>query len=150
MTAIAQPQVITRRDDAALIGALITGVVGALFGFGAFLAVVLGDDMIAFDATSIGAVGFAVIGLIAAVLVRELPGFGAFGMATAPVAYLATFGANWTAWWTKYQEAVATSGAAENIFWSAMPAVALFALSGAFLAVGAVLAAFDALSHNES
>jgi len=150
MTTIAQPHVLTRRDGAALIGALITGVIGAVFGFGAFLAVVRGDDMIALDATSIGAVGLAVIGLIAALFVRELPGFGAFGMATTPVLYLASFGGDWGAWWTKYQEAVATSGAAENIFWSAMPSMALFALSGGFFAVGALLAAFDALSQTGS
>lgn len=149
-TTIVRSQALARSDDAALIGALITGVIGAFFGFAAFLTVVLGDDMIALDATSIGAVGVAVFGLIAAVFVRELPGFGAFGMATAPVAYFASFGAKWSVWWATYQEAVATSGAAENMFWSAMPAMAIFALSGAFLAVGAVLAAVDALSHSEA
>lgn len=150
MTTLAQSQVRQRRDSAGLIGSLITGSIGALFGFGGFVAVVVGDDMIALDATSIAAAGLTVLGLIAAVFVRELPGYSAFGMAAAPVAYLVTFGGHWTTWWTKYQEAVATSGAAETIFWSTMPAMALFAISGALLLVGAVLAALDALSEDQS
>jgi hypothetical protein len=150
MTTLARPQVLQRRDSAGLIGALITGTIGALFGFGAFLAVVIGDGMIALDATSIAAAGLAVLGLIAAVFVRELPGYSAFGMAAAPVAYLVTYGGNWTTWWAKYQEAVATSGAAENIFWSTMPAMALFAISGALLLIGATLSAIDALSEEQA
>jgi hypothetical protein len=45
---------------------------------------------------------------------------------------------------------LSTSGAAENVFWSAMPAMALFAVSGALLAFAAILAAFNALSRGES
>ena len=150
MTTLAQPNVITQRGDAGLIGALITGGIGALFGFGAFLAVVLGDDMIALDAITVAAASLAVLGLLGAIFVRYLPGYGAVAMAAAPLGYLAAFGGNWGTWWATYQVAVATSGAAENIFWSAMPAMALFAVSGALLALGAVLAAFNALSNMES
>lgn len=150
MTTLARSRPQARRQDAGLIGALITGSIGALFGLGGFLAVVLGDDMIALDATSIAATGLAVLGLVAALLVRDLPGYAAFGMAAAPIAYLVAFGGSWAAWWARYEEAVATSGAAENIFWSAMPAMALFAVSGLFLAFGAFLAAFNALSDDES
>ena len=137
------------REDGGPIGALITGAVGSLFGFGGLLAVVLGDDMIALDAISVAAASLALLGLLAAVFVRYLPGYGAIGMAAAPIGYLAAFGSNWGTWWARYQEAVATSGAAENIFWAAMPAMALFAVSGALLAFGVVLAAFSALSQSE-
>lgn len=152
MTTLARhrPQVLIRRDDAGLIGALITGSIGALFGLGAFLAVVLGDDMIAFDGTSTAAAGLAVFGLVAALFARDLPGYAAFGMAAAPVGYLVAFSGSWGTWWAKYQDAIATGGAAESVFWSAVPAMALFAISGAFLAVGALLAAFNALSNSEA
>lgn len=150
MATVAQPQDVMLRDDAGLIGALITGAIGALFGFGGFLAVVLGDDMIALDAISVAAASLAVLGLLGAMFVRYLPGYGAIGMAAAPIGYLAAFGGSWATWLAKYQEAVATSGAAENIFWSAMPAMALFAVSGALLAFAAILAAFDALSHSDT
>lgn len=150
MATVAQPQDVMLRDDAGLIGALITGAIGALFGFGGFLAVVLGDDMIALDAISVAAASLAVLGLLGAMFVRYLPGYGAIGMAAAPIGYLAAFGGSWATWWAKYQEAVVTSGAAENIFWAAMPAIGLFAISGALLAFGAVLAAFNALSPSDT
>jgi hypothetical protein len=150
MTTLAQPQALGQRDNAALIGALIAAGIGALFGFGGFLAVVLGDDMIALDTTSIAAVGLAALGLIAAVFVRDLPGYAAAGMAAGPIGYLVAFGGNWSTWWARYQDAVATSGAAENVFWSNMPAMALFAISGAFLVTGALLAAFNAFSDNDA
>jgi hypothetical protein len=150
MTTLARPVVLTHRDSAGLIGALITGSIGTLFGLGGFLAVVLGDDMIALDGTSIAAAGLAVLGLVAALFARDLPGYAAFGMAATPVGYLVAFSGSWGTWWAKYQAAVATSGAAENIFWSAMPAMALFAISGALLAVGALLAGFNALSNTKT
>lgn len=153
MTTLAQPQlrkVRTVRDDAGLIGALITGGTGALFGFGGLAAVLLGDDVIALDAISVAAASLAVLGLLGAVFVRYLPGYGAIGMAAAPIGYLAAFGGSWGTWWAKYQEAVATSGAAESVFWSAMPAMALFAVSGSLLAFGAILAAVNVLSHGEA
>ena len=150
MTTLARPQMVSHRYDTGLIGALITGVVGGLFGLGGFLAVALGDDMIALDVTSAAAAGLAALGLLAAIFVRELPGYAAFGMATPVFAYLAAFGGNWSTWWAKYQEAVATSGSAENIFWAAMPAMALFAISGALFAFAALLAAFNALSQSEA
>ena len=149
MTTLAQPQVVTHRDGAGVIGALITGGTGALFGFGGFLAVALGDDMIALDAISVAAGSLAILGLVGAIFVRYLPGYGAIGMAAAPIGYLAAFGGTWSAWWAKYQDAVATSGAAEDIFWSTMPAIGLFAVSGALLTVGALLAAFNTLSRTE-
>jgi len=148
MTTLAQPQTLAQRDDAGLIGALIAAGIGALFGLGGFLAVVLGDDMIALDTTSIAAVGLAALGLVAAVFVRDLPGYAAAGMAAGPIGYLVAFSGNWSTWWARYQDAVATSGAAENVFWSTMPAMALFAISGVFLAIGAVLAALDAFSES--
>jgi hypothetical protein len=150
MTTLARSGVLTHPDNAGLIGALITGSIGALFGFGGFFAVVLGDDMIALDGTSVAAAGLAALGLIAALFARDLPGYAAFGMAAAPVGYLVAFSGDWGTWWAKYQDAIATSGAAENIFWSAMPGMALFAISGALLAVGALLAAFNALSNTET
>jgi hypothetical protein len=149
MTTLARPQVLTHRDDAGLIGALITGSVGALFGLGGFVAVALGDDMIALDGTSIAAGGLAGLGLVAALFARDLPGYAAFGMAAAPVGYLVAFSGSWGSWWATYQDAIATSGTAENVFWSAMPAMALFTISGALLAVGALLAAVNALSNTE-
>jgi hypothetical protein len=150
MTTLAQPQVRRVRDDAGLIGALMTGGTGALFGFGGFAAVLLGDDVIALDAISVAAASLAVLGLLGAMFVRYLPGYGAIGMAAAPIGYLAAFGGSWATWWATYQDAVATSGAAENVFWSAMPAMALFAVSGALLAFGAILAAFNALAQGEA
>lgn len=150
MTTLTRPQVASHRYDAGLIGALITGVVGGLFGLGGFLAVVLGDGMIALDVTAAAAAGLAALGLLAAIFVRELPGYAAFGMAIPLFAYLAAFGSTWGTWWAKYQQAVATSGAAENIFWSAMPAMALFATSGTLFALGALLAAFNALSRSDA
>jgi hypothetical protein len=158
MTTLARPQAVRVRDDGAsigvrddgrLIGATIIGGAGALFGFGAFVAVVVGDDLIALDAISVAAASLAILGLLAAVFVRYLPGYGAIGMAAAPIGYLAAFGSSWGTWWARYQDAVVTSGAAENIFWSAMPAMALFTISGALLAISAFLAAFSAFSQSE-
>jgi hypothetical protein len=150
MTTLARPQMVSHRYDAGLIGALITGVLGGLFGLGGFLVVALGDDMIALDVTSTAAAGLAALGLLAAIFVRELPGYAAFGMALPVFAYLAAFGGSWGVWWARYQDAVATSGAAENILWTAMPAMALFAISGALFALGALLAAFNSLAQSEA
>lgn len=149
MTTLARPQIVGVREDSRLIGATIIGGAGALFGFGAFVAIAVGDDLIALDAISVAAASLAILGLLAAVFVRYLPGYGAIGMAAAPIGYLAAFGGNWGTWWAKYQGAVATSGAAEDILWSTMPAMALFTISGALLAISALLAAFSALSQSE-
>lgn len=150
MTTVARPQVRRVRDDTGLVGALIIGAAGALFGFAGLVAVVLGDDMVGLDAISVAAASLAFLGLLGALFVRYLPGYGAIGMAAAPIGYLAAFGGSWATWWTEYQNAVATSAAAENAFWSAMPAMGLFAVSGALLAFGALLAALHVLSQDEA
>ena len=123
------------------VGGLLIGATGAVFGLLAFLAVALGDDLIAFDAVAVIAAGFAVLGLVAAALVKDAPGPAAIGMATVTIADVILLGDRFGPWWTRYQHAVATSGAAENAFWAAMPALGLFAVSALLFAFGAVLAA---------
>lgn len=149
MTTVVHTQTLARRNEGTLIGALIVAGIGALFGLGAFLAVVVGDDMIPLGVASVAAAVLATIGLVAAVFVRDYPIYGAIGMAAAPIGYLFAFGGSWGAWWAKYQDAIATSGVAENAFWSSMPAMALFAVSGALLAIGAILAGFSALANDD-
>ena len=62
-------------------------------------------------------------------------------MAMAPIAYAVLLGNGFGSWLAEYQAAAATSGAAENAFWSAMPAMGLFAVSGGLLAFASALAA---------
>jgi len=123
------------------VGALVMGVTGALFGLGGFVAVVVGDDLMPLDILALIAVGFAVFGLSAAALVRDASGPAAIGMATVTVGYVILLGDTFGSWWARYQVALATSGAAETAFWSAMPAMGLFAVSTLLFAFGAVLAA---------
>jgi hypothetical protein len=123
------------------VSAVILGGAGALFGLGGFVAVLLGDAAIPLDVVSLIAAGVALFALGAALFVRDDPGAAAVGMATAPIAYAVLIGGGFGSWWATYQDAVATSGAAENAFWSAMPAMGLFAVSGGLLAVASALAA---------
>jgi hypothetical protein len=123
------------------VGAVIIGGAGALFGLGGFLAVMLGDQMVPLDVVSGIAVLLCVIGLIAVALIRDEPGSAAVGMAVPPIAYAVLFGDALGSWWVKYQVAVGTSGPAENAFWSAMPAIGMFSVSGGLFALGAALAA---------
>jgi hypothetical protein len=52
--------------------------------------------------------------------------------------------------WNAYQVAVQTSGAAENVFWTSMPATALFIVSGVLFGLGAILAAFSWTSKTKA
>src|SRR6476661_295375 len=135
----------TTRSDTGSIGlavsAVVLGCAGALFGLGGFTAVLLGDAAIPLDVVSVIAAGFALFALGAALFVRDDPGAAAVGMAMAPIAYAVLIGSGFGPWWASYQDAVATSGAAENVLWSAMPAMGLFAVSGALLALASALAA---------
>lgn len=135
----------TIRSDTGSIGlavsAVVIGGVGALFGLGGFTAVLRGDAAIPLDAASVIVAGFALFGLGAALFVRDDPGAAAVGLAMAPVAYAVLIGSRFGSWLAEYQAAVATSGAAENAFWSAMPAMGLFAVSGGLLAFASALAA---------
>lgn len=135
----------TMRSDTGSIGlavsAVVIGAAGALFGLGGFTAVLRGDAAIPLDVVSVLAAGFALFGLGAALFVRDDPGAAAVGMAMAPIAYAVLIGSGFGPWWANYQDAVATSGAAENAFWSAMPAMGLFAVSGGLLALASALAA---------
>jgi hypothetical protein len=112
-----------------------------MLGLAGFLAVVLGDEVVALDWTSTVVAVLASIGLVAAILVRDSPGTAAIGMALAPIAYVLVLGGSFGSWWAKYQDAIAISGAAENAFWSAMPALGLFTVSGVVLTLGSALAA---------
>ena len=135
----------TTRSDTGSIGlavsAMVTGCAGALFGLGGFTAVLLGDAAIPLDVVSVIVAGFALFALGAALFVRDDPGAAAVGMAMAPIAYSVLIGSAFGPWWARYQDAVATSGTAENAFWSAMPAMGLFAVSGGLLALASALAA---------
>jgi hypothetical protein len=130
-------------------GAMLLAVLGGLFGLGGFFAVVIGDDIIPFDAASLAVTILAVVALVASVAVRDQPLYAAIGTILAPAGYLLAYGGSWGAWWSKYQDAIATSGAAENAFWTAMPAMALFAISGVVLVLATALAAYQALRRNE-
>jgi hypothetical protein len=123
------------------VGALLMGGAGALFGLCAFLAVAIGDDRVPFDVVAVIAAGFAVLGLVAVALVNDAPGPAAIGMATVTLGDVILFGNGYGPWWTAYQRAVATGGAAETAFWAAMPALGLFAVSALLFALGAMLAA---------
>jgi hypothetical protein len=135
----------TIRSDTGSIGlaasAIVIGGVGALFGLGGFVTVLLGDAAIPLDVVSVIVAGFALFALGAALFVRDDPGAAAVGMAMAPIAYAVLIGSGFGPWWASYQDAVATSGAAENAFWSAMPAMGFFAVSGGLLALASALAA---------
>lgn len=122
-------------------GAVVAGGAASLFGLIAFLAVVIGDDLIAFEALAMVAVTLAALGGFATALVGPAPGAAAIGMSTAAVGYVIVLGDKLGPWWSSYQIAIATSGAAENAFWSTMPAMGLFIVSGVLFAFGAVLAA---------
>lgn len=122
-------------------GAVVAGGAASLFGLVAFLAVVIGDDLIAADALAVVAVTLAALGAVATGLVGRAPGAAAIGMSTATIGYVIVLGDNLAPWWSRYQTAIATSGAAENAFWSGMPAMGLFVISGVLFAFGAVLAA---------
>ena len=124
-------------------GSLLVALMGALSGFGAFLAVVLGDAMIPLETAAVVGVALVVVGLIGAAIVRDLPDVAAFAMAAVPFGLVFALGEKLGPWWNAYQVAVQTSGAAENVFWTSMPATALFAISGALFALGAILAAFS-------
>jgi hypothetical protein len=126
------------------IGSLMTGAIASLFGLGGFVAVVVGDDLIPLDLASVGVALIVAAGAGAAVLVLQRPILAAIGLALPVVVIREAFGGSWATWWDGYQAAVATSGAAENVFWSAMPAMALFAISGALFVVASLLAGVDA------
>lgn len=143
MTTLSRTQSFTRPYAASAIGAILVGGIGALFGLGGLLAVIIGDDMIPMELGTVGAGALAAVALVAIAFVRDHPDVAALGIIAAPVGYLIAFGGSWSAWWDRYQVAVATSGAAENTFWAAEPAMALFAISGVLLVVGALLAAYD-------
>ena len=123
------------------VGTVLAGTAAALFGLGAFLAVLIGDDLIAFDARALVAVALAALGAVATALVRQAPGPAAVGLATVAIGYVIALGDTFGEWWSAYQQAIATSGAAEGAFWAAMPAMGLFVVSGVLFGVGAVLAA---------
>ena len=135
----------TIRSDTGSIGlavsATVIGGAGALAGLGGFTAVLVGDGAIPLDVVSVLAAGFALFGLGATLFVRDDPGAAAVGMATAPIAYAVLLGSGFGPWLATYQGAVAASGAAENAFWSTMPAMGLFAVSGGLLALASALAA---------
>ena len=144
MTTLARTTTYTRAFDASAIGAILVGGIGALFGLGGLFAVVLGDDMIPMELGAVTAGLLAAVALLAVAFVRDHPDIAALGIVAAPVGYLVAFGGSWSAWWDRYQTAIATSGAAENTFWAAEPAMALFAISGVLLVIAALLAAYDA------
>jgi hypothetical protein len=122
---------------------LAIAAIGALFGLGAFFAVVIGDAMIPLETAAMVSAALVVVGLIGAVLVRDLPDVAALAMAIVPFGLFFAIGEKLSPWWNAYQTAVQTSGSAENAFWTSMPAMALFVVSGALFAVAAVLAAFS-------
>lgn len=149
MSTLVAPRAASRPVSVAVAGAMLLAVIGGLFGLGGFLAVVIGDDLIALDAASLAVTILAVVALVASVVVRDYPLYGAIGTALAPIGYVLAYGGQWATWWSKYQDAVATSGTAENVFWATMPAMALFAISGVVLVTAAVLAGFAALRRGE-
>lgn len=149
MSTLVTPRAATRAAGASAVGAMLLAVIGGLFGLGGFLAVVIGDELIPLDAASLAVTILAVVALVASVVVRDYPLYGALGMALAPIGYVLAYGGSWGTWWSKYQDAVATSGAAENAFWTTMPAMALFAISGVVLVAAAALAGYEALRRNE-
>ena len=149
MSTLVAPRAASRPVSVAVAGAMLLAVIGGLFGLGGFLAGVLGDDLIALDAASLAVTILAVVALVASVVVRDYPLYGAIGTALAPIGYVLAYGGQWATWWSKYQDAVATSGTAENVFWATTPAMALFAISGVVLVTAAVLAGFAALRRGE-
>jgi hypothetical protein len=122
---------------------LLVGGLGALSGLGAFLAVVIGDAMIPFETAAMVSVALVVVGLMGVVIVRDLPDVAALAMAAVPFVFVFALGEKLSPWWNAYQVAVQTSGAAENVFWTSMPATALFIVSGVLFGLGAILAAFS-------
>lgn len=124
-------------------GSLLVGVIGALSGLGAFLAVVIGDPMIPLETAALVSAALIVVGLVGAVIVRDMPDVAALAMAVVPFGLYFAIGEKLGPWSSAYQTAVQTSGAAENVFWTSMPAMALFVISGSLFALGAILAAFS-------
>ena len=124
-------------------GSLLVGVIGALSGLGGFLAVVIGDATIPLETAALVSVALIVVGLVGAAIVRDLPDVAALAMAVVPFGLYFAIGEKLGPWWSAYQTAVQTSGAAENVFWTSMPAMALFVGSGLLFALGAILAAFS-------
>ena len=146
MTTATLPRVL-RRTTTASAGALLTASIAGLFGIGGFVAVVLGDELIALDPGSMGLALVTLVSVTAIVVARERPGDAAIGFAIAPVTYIAVLGEYWSVWWSRYQEAVAIGGVAENAFWSTQPALGFFVISGAVFAVAAVMAGLNAVTE---
>jgi len=151
MTTVAHTHVtVPRGMPGGLIGSMLVGVIGALFGLGGFLAVVVGDEMIALDGAAVAAGVLAAAALAGAIAVSARPLYAAVAMTLAPLWSALAFGNSWSTWWSRYQDAIATSGAAENAFWSAMPALALFAVSAALVVSAAILAFVHVFTTDES
>lgn len=145
MAVITQQRAVTQ--EAAFTGlsaaSLLVGGIGALSGLGAFLAVLIGDAMIPFETAAMVSVAFVIVGLMGVVIVRDLPAVAALAMAAVPFTFVFALGEKLSPWWNAYQLAVQTSGAAENVFWTSMPATGLFIVSGVLFGLGAILAAFS-------
>lgn len=119
--------------------AAVGGVLGAV-GVGAALA---GDKYLT-DGTLVATAGvLTVIALIAAIVVWWRPILAAVALVFAIGGYWFVIAGAWGNFWSAYQTAVQTSGAAENQFWtSGVLAVPSLAVAIPLLTIGCLVAVF--------
>jgi hypothetical protein len=145
MTVITQQRAIPGETPVAglsFVSLLVAGA-GVLFGLAAFVAVVVGDAAIPMGNAAVISAALVVVGLIGVVIVRDLPGIAAIGMAAVPVGLYVALGEKLGTWADAFQAAVVTRGAAELALWASMAAMSLFVISAILFGFGAVVAAFS-------
>lgn len=118
----------------------VAGAVLAMVGVGAAIA---GDKYLT-DATLTAAIAVvAVVVLAGSVVAWWRPIYAAVTLLLGVGVLWVGIAGSWGAFWSAYQTAVQTSGAAENQFWtSGVIAVPSIAIGTLFIAVGFVLALF--------
>ncbi|HEX9099823.1 MAG TPA: hypothetical protein VF956_10090 [Candidatus Dormibacteraeota bacterium] len=119
------------------------GLVGGLLGVLGVGAALAGDKYLT-DGTLIASIAvLTAIALIGAGIAWWRPVLAAFGMLIALAGYWYAIAGTWASFWSAYQAAINTSGAAENTFWfSGVIAVPSVAIAIPFLVIGCLIALF--------
>jgi hypothetical protein len=132
---------VTARTLRAVAGAV--GVFAGLIGVGGVALVLIGNDFISGGARTASLAALTVLAIAGAVLAWWRPVAAAVAMLLAAAGYVYSLSSILGGWWSAYQDAVRTSGAAENRFWlnDGGTPIALFLIAASLLVVAAALAA---------
>jgi hypothetical protein len=125
--------------------ALVVGGVAGLFGVWGVVLVLGENRYLDGGGLTAALAGVTVLAMAGAALAWWRPLTAGLAMAVAAIGYLSCLWGDLGGWWSAYQDAVRTSGAAENAFWldNGGAAMALFLLAAALLVVASALAAFS-------